>query len=57
MAAFTSVGLPLPMASETALVEFVRVRGRVDADTAEGLHHLVVTRVLDEHGRGRVFTA
>ena len=29
----------------------------VDADTAESLHHLVVTGVLDEHRRGDVGTA
>ena len=29
-------------------------RGRVDADAAEGLHHLVVARALDEHGRRRI---
>src|SRR5258706_1357188 len=36
--------------------EFVR-RRRVHADAAERLHHLVVARVLDEHGRRNVRTA
>src|SRR6266850_1679807 len=36
--------------------QFVR-RRRVHANTAEGLHHLVVARVLDEHGRRNIRTA
>src|SRR6266404_1653751 len=36
--------------------ELVR-RRRVHTDAAEGLHHLVVARVLDEHGRRNVRTA
>src|SRR4029450_10653824 len=31
-------------------------RGGVDADAAEGFHHLVVARTLDEHGRRRIRT-
>ena len=34
-------------------LEFVGARG-IDADAAEGLHHLVVTGALDEHGRRRI---
>src|ERR1700736_370373 len=37
-------------------LKLVRCR-RVDANAAEGLHHLVVTRVLDEDGRRNVRTA
>src|SRR6267142_5622951 len=36
--------------------ELVR-RRRVYTDAAEGLHHLVVARVLDEHGRRNIRTA
>jgi hypothetical protein len=32
-------------------------RRRVDADAAERLHHLVVARALDEHGRRRIRSA
>src|SRR3981081_2711562 len=34
-------------------LEFIRGR-RIDADAAERLHHLVVARALDEHGRGGI---
>src|SRR6202040_274213 len=36
--------------------QFVR-RGRIDADAAEGFHHLVVTGILDEHGGRNVGAA
>ena len=48
--ALMRVGLPESIASFTARLEFVG-RGRVDADAAEGLHHLVVARAFDEDGR------
>ena len=48
--ALISVGLPESIASSTARFSSSGRRG-VDADAAEGLHHLVVARALDEHGR------
>ena len=54
--ALMSVGLPESIAALTARSQLVR-RGRVDADAAEGLDHLVVARALDEHGRRRIGAA
>src|SRR6202022_4958520 len=35
-------------------LQFIR-RCRIDADAAKSLHHLVVARAFDEHGRRRVW--
>ena len=51
--ALISVGLPESIAVVDGALELVR-RRRIDADAAERLHHLVVARALDEHGRRRV---
>ena len=54
--ALMSVGLPDATASSRPLLQLVG-RRRVDADAAEGLHHLVVARALDEHRRRDVAAA
>src|ERR1700722_2661673 len=46
-------GLSRVHGSVNGAFQFVR-RGRVDADPAESLDHLVVTGAFDERGRGRV---
>ena len=51
--ALISVGLPESIAALTARLSSSGA-GRIDADAAERLHHLVVARALDEHGRRRV---
>ena len=54
--ALMRVGLPESMAAFDGALQLVGGR-HIDADAAEGLHHLVVARALDEHGRRRVRTA
>ena len=54
--ALIRVGLPESIAAFDGALEFVG-RRRIDADAAEGLHHLVVARAFDEDGGRGVRTA